>query len=487
MKKVFLCLATALLLVLFCFPALAAPTKSELQTALAAFGTAPQWQHRAELDPVNYPGVQAITYEGPRASGGKTKVFAYLGFPQGAKEGDNLPAIVLVHGGNGHAYPAWVKFWNDQGYVALAMDNTGYFATTSAAGDYGGGEVYGLESTPYAETGYVNAPDNDGFADPTRELSDQWMFHAVGDVLLARSLLASLSMVNPEKIGVTGISWGGIITAISMGYADWAFAIPQYCSGYLIESGTFSGAAAQPGFAELWRAEDNFASVTYPVLWLQWTKDYSATLKSINLCHQATPGSLLTYRLGWVHTHDWTTSTESVRFADMAVKGTPGLAVALEQPTGRDVDIPLSVPSDATKVIARGIYAQEPMNNNIDTQGTMMYRQVMLKVEGSGANARITGTIPPEARGFYIEINTVANGKSYYTSTEYIELAAAPATTAPPTNAPTSTVAQQSAAATTIAPAAGTGSLTWLWIALPAALVAGIAITVLLLAKRKRA
>ena len=38
------------------------------------------------------------------------------------KSGRKFPAVVLVHGGGGKAFPQWVAKWAEEGYAAIAMD-----------------------------------------------------------------------------------------------------------------------------------------------------------------------------------------------------------------------------------------------------------------------------------------------------------------------------------------------------------------------------
>ena len=73
-------------------------------------------------------GIRAITFEGLPFDGKKTKVFAYLGYPEDTS--CKVPAIVLVHGGGGVPFASWVKRWNRLGYAAIAMSVTGDFPTT---------------------------------------------------------------------------------------------------------------------------------------------------------------------------------------------------------------------------------------------------------------------------------------------------------------------------------------------------------------------
>ena len=51
-------------------------------------------------------------------------------------------------------------------------------------------------------------------------IQDMWSYHAVAAVVRGHSLLRSLPNVDAERIGVTGISWGGYLTCIVAGVAD---------------------------------------------------------------------------------------------------------------------------------------------------------------------------------------------------------------------------------------------------------------------------
>lgn len=131
-----------------------------------------------------WSNIQAITYDGAPINGSKTKVFAYIGFPNGASPSANVPAVVLVHGGGGHAYAEWVKIWYDRGYAAIAMDTTGYFLSPAGkglAGREGDNQLwkYGLYGD-FAQVGYANAPDNLGNVNSAdKPFEKLFMYHAV--------------------------------------------------------------------------------------------------------------------------------------------------------------------------------------------------------------------------------------------------------------------------------------------------------------------
>ncbi len=240
-------------------------------------------------------------------------------------------------------------------------------------------------------------------------------------LFLPRNILMADETVDAGKVGITGISWGGKITALTIGFAKFAFAIPQYCSGYLDASLTHNAnhSTNTVGFKYLWKSEDRFDNIDFPVLWLQWTKDTSAAITSTTLCYLATEDvSQMVLRMNWGHGHDWTTAIETVRFADWAVKGGERLTKILNQPDGtRNVDFEIELPGDATRVTAQAYYITEKMsytNGQLDQE----FKSVKLNEE----NGRITGTLPEEAYSFYVEVATAIDGKTYYVASAFMDV-----------------------------------------------------------------
>lgn len=193
----------------------------------AALWQAPEFEYCEELDFGGVGNVKGIFYTSPVTHNGKkTKIAAYIGFPESAKTGKKVPAIVLVHGGGGTAIPDWVKYWNDLGFAAISMDTEGAEPIRGVCND---SNVHIPENRYKNDRTYTNGPTNRGFSDGQLELGEQWMYHATSAVILACSLIASFDVVDPQKIGITGISWGGVITNIVIGYDDrFTFAIPVY-------------------------------------------------------------------------------------------------------------------------------------------------------------------------------------------------------------------------------------------------------------------
>ena len=90
---------------------------------LEALSRAPEFSWDAGDD------IRSLHYVGETYQGKKTRVFAYYSNPDtllGKTSKDkHFPAIVLVHGGGGTAFPHWVKLWAKRGYAAIAMDLAG--------------------------------------------------------------------------------------------------------------------------------------------------------------------------------------------------------------------------------------------------------------------------------------------------------------------------------------------------------------------------
>ena len=165
-----------------------------------------------------YSYIRPVWFDGMNNGDKKTKVFAYIGFPENASAENKVPAIVLVHGGGGHAFLPWVKMWNDRGYAAIAMDDTGFFPTAANAGDTETCKNWAFGLPEYLkDPDYTDAPNNDDLASSANEdISSMWMYHAVGQAILASNILRADERVD-GKVGLTGISWGGLITSITMG------------------------------------------------------------------------------------------------------------------------------------------------------------------------------------------------------------------------------------------------------------------------------
>lgn len=380
------------------------------------------YKERPAYDPKDYPGVRAITYDGMPIGASKTKVFAYLGFPDHTKE--PVPGIVLIHGGGGHAFPAWVQMWVERGYAAIAMDTTGFYPE-------GDGWHYGLYGS-FAEEGYVDAPNNTGMVDGVDEdVEKNWLYHAVGSAILARKLLAADERVDAARIGVCGISWGGVITSILIGQdPNFAFAIPIYGSGHLggeLTMGSIGKHFRPLSVQKRWLAEKRFDRVKIPVLWLCWNDDNNFSIQANSQSYLDTlPGNERTclsivHEMYHSHLDGWV-RPESASFASAVLEGKP-LPRILTQPGGRSFE--LEVEWDGL-LCATAYYITSPMKyKEHDKFGYGSYtfmEQVWQMQSCQVEGGKVSCELPEETAGYYVEIKTQVAGEEFVLSSVYVEL-----------------------------------------------------------------
>lgn len=321
------------------------------QPDFSPYFQAPAVQFYPEFDPTQeeFSHIKAMTYTGAPLQGVPTKVFAHLGFPQNA--GDKVPAVVLVHGGGGHPDDRWIRYWNEQGFAALAMSTTGNFPTKPLPRMHesfheGVGRFW---QAPFQEEGFCPAPDNSAMKDNDLPLEDQWLYHAVSQVILAHSLLAADPRVDAGSIGLCGISWGAVISSIVLGYDPRiAWAVPIYGAAHL-KKGLSDLSQAIPQEAEVWFAEKRLDRVTCPVLWLAWNADtcfsvHSNVLSYLSTCQQ-NPNTRLCLLHEMMHSHAaGYTPRESYAFGRRVADGLPQPRVWAQVEEGRlsyGADVPL--------------------------------------------------------------------------------------------------------------------------------------------------
>ena len=275
------------------------------------------------IDEPNPEGVKSIVIEGEMYKGVRTRFFAWWALPEGASSTNRVPGIVLVHGGGGTAFSSWVKSWADRGYAAIAMDTCGAFPKSEKPlggwlrHAYSGPNGWGERVFPLAD-------------DPPK---DQWPYHAVATVIRSHSFLRSLPEVDPDRIGLTGISWGGFLTACTAGIDDrFAFAVPVYACAFLKDHSVWSEQFASLGamgvrWDELWDARNFLPSAKMPVLWVTGSNDYFFPLDSLQRGYDLLPKApRLAVRVRMPHGHPPYGDPAEIRaFADHFAFGKPAL------------------------------------------------------------------------------------------------------------------------------------------------------------------
>ena len=205
--------------------------------------------------------VRSLYYAGEPYQGHPTRVFAYYGVPEGVK--GKAPGIVLVHGGGGKAFKEWADMWAKRGYAAIAMDLAGCGPDEKRLPDGG------------PDQGHPQK-----FDDIAKGVKEAWPYHAVAAVVRAHSLLRAMPEVNPQRTGITGISWGGYLTCILAGLDPrFKVAVPVYGCGFLREDERWATMFKRLSDQDRQLWDDNFdpsrylPSCTIPTLWLNGTND----------------------------------------------------------------------------------------------------------------------------------------------------------------------------------------------------------------------
>jgi dipeptidyl aminopeptidase/acylaminoacyl peptidase len=116
--------------------------------------------------------------------------------PHGASVTNKVPAIVFVHGGPGgqttRGYSSMMQFLANNGYAVLGINNRG--------------------SSGYGKT-FFAADDKKHGREPL------W------DCIEAKTYLASLGYIDPERIAIMGGSYGGYMTLAAMAFRPEAFKV----------------------------------------------------------------------------------------------------------------------------------------------------------------------------------------------------------------------------------------------------------------------
>ncbi len=259
--------------------------------------------------------IQTILYENEPFLGKPTEVFAYMGVPESAD--DLAPGMVCIHGGGGKAFRQWVEMWVERGYAAIAMDLSGRDGNEHRLSN-GGPEQ-----------------DHDAKFSTTLASQDLWTYHAVAATVRANSILQSLPSVDGERIGLTGISWGGYVTCIAAGVdRRFACAIPVYGCGFLQHNSAddwmklFDGMppAQRQAWHDMCDPSVYLENVTMPILFVSGTNDAAYPLDILEMSC-ALPRDVtrcIRHEMGHSHEHGWA-PPEIAIFADQHLRSGPSL------------------------------------------------------------------------------------------------------------------------------------------------------------------
>ncbi len=224
-------------------------------------------------------GVQAYFLQSVDYNGAPTYVFAFVGIPATATEGNPVPGVVLVHGGGGTAFYDWVKMWNDRGYAAIAIDTEGRIPVSNAS--LGSSSNLSFESIKH------HGPSNTDYSDYAKPANEQFLYHAIAGTIVANSFLSSFDQVDSSKTGLTGISWGGVIATNAAAYDDrFAFAVPVYGAVAMTGTSGMFGTLydTYPRCSFLWDDVEMLRNCRTPMLFVNWEGDPFFTVDATEKC-----------------------------------------------------------------------------------------------------------------------------------------------------------------------------------------------------------
>jgi cephalosporin-C deacetylase-like acetyl esterase len=377
-----------------------APLPSSTPWNLEKLNQPPKFEWVDEKSPV-----RTLIYTGEPFAGKPSRVFAVYATPatlSGHADDKGLwPAVVCVHGGGGTAFPEWVTLWAKHGYAAIAMDLSGMVPDLAAPND-------AMKRTPL-EGGGPNQGDNAKFfAIDTDDLSDDWPYHAVANVILAHSLIRSMPGVDANRTALTGISWGGYTTCIA-GSVDSRFkaAVPVYGCGFLWENSVWlkhfdkMGPEKTARWSKLYDPSQYLPSCRTPMFFINGTNDFAYPLDSYSKCFDlvtAPKNIRLEIKMKHGHPEGWN-PPEIAAFIDSQLLGKPKLPL-LDRPTEKD---------GAAAAVVHDASIQSAELEFTTAEGPINKLEWEHAPATLGSDGKISAPVPANVRIYYFSATT-ANG-----------------------------------------------------------------------------
>jgi dienelactone hydrolase len=376
-------------------------TTSSLWNVAGLMGRAPAVRYGASAGLT-----QEVWYEGEPLAGKPTWIFAYLGRPKDVPAGERAPAILLVHGGGGRAFKDWAEHWAARGYVALAMDTAGQGADGKRHGEAGPDQS--------DQTKFRNFSDS--------EAREVWSYHAVAAVLRGHGLLNSLPEVDTERIGITGISWGGYLTCMVAGI-DHALkvAVPVYGCGFLGENSVWRdqslaamNAGSRARWLKLFDPSRVVGNVHCPILFLNGMHDFAYPPDSYRKTYMLVPEALrtLSVRVDLPHGHFWNLP-EVDAFVDYVLKPDPR-----HEPLARMRALSTDGTSSSAQLLEGGPLTKAELHYTTATENWTTATWVT--TPATIGNGEASAEVPPE-RPLALFF-TVTDKRGLITSTAYVDL-----------------------------------------------------------------
>lgn len=164
--------------------------------------------------------VEEVYYQSRPFKGKPVKIFGYYCYPTARK--GKLPAILLSHGGGGTASRPRALAWAKRGYAVLAIDLPGKGENRRASRSTGPDMTVPilLRTKP--------------------EPSFNYLIHAVAAARNGITYLTQRAEADRNRIGMIGLSWGGVLTILTNGQDErLKAAVNVFGAGYIPEGCTW--------------------------------------------------------------------------------------------------------------------------------------------------------------------------------------------------------------------------------------------------------
>ena len=261
-------------------------------------------QYRAE-------GLKSFLMEGIRTPGGKKSyVYTYYGLPDTPAPAGGYPAVVLVHGGGGSAFPFYANAYRKIGYAVITFDHYGQLPIINPSGR----SAYDRPKRPFSPDSWQAARGK--FNEGNSELRHLWLKNAIPLITRANTFLRKQPEINTDQIGLLGISWGSVMSEIALSYDHrFQYAALCYGCGYWEEDDpscwfhNYRNDAFEPQYY--------LDKVTTPCLWIVGTNDQAFEIAAWQKSWQNTPGTVAASLIvGLDHDHVGWDYEEVIRFAN---------------------------------------------------------------------------------------------------------------------------------------------------------------------------
>jgi dienelactone hydrolase len=137
-----------------------------------------------------------FTFTGMTHEGSKVRVYAISSAPDGKKK---LPGVLHIHGGGQTVNPAWLRFWNERGYAALTFNWGGKWPGRDKFADWGT-----LTQGNHRDAGQMVMATK-----PSVRESSWYLWTRISR--RAFTCLERMDEVDPDRLGIFGVSMGGTI------------------------------------------------------------------------------------------------------------------------------------------------------------------------------------------------------------------------------------------------------------------------------------